>query len=174
MSCFIFYTKLELLNSRDYTNEMDFLGEMARELYSYIISGQMNKISGCVFGAKDHYNNDVTIDRLLGNTFIDFSPKLCAIYLPSKEILTRTKFGWFSRLSQEQLKTLGEQNSLETLPIVKDQLPNEIAKRALNAATLKGSDIIIFVCNFQFVSLTIYVCNFWYIYFLLPINILLT
>jgi hypothetical protein len=97
--------KLELLNSRDYTNEMDFLGEMARELYSYIISGQMNKISGCVFGAKDHYNNDVTIDRLLGNTFIDFSPKLCAIYLPSKEILTRTKFGWFSRLSQEQLKT---------------------------------------------------------------------
>ena len=46
--------------------------------------------------------------------------------------------------AQEQLKTLGEQNSLQTLPIVKNQLPNDIAKRALNAATLNGLDIIIF------------------------------
>jgi hypothetical protein len=97
--------KLEILNSRDYTAEIDFLGEMARELYSYTQSGQMNKISGCIFGSLDNNNNDVTIDRLLGNTFIDFSPKLCAIYLPSKEILSRIKFGWFARLSQGQLRT---------------------------------------------------------------------
>ena len=100
-----YISKLELLNSRDYTNEMDFLGDMGRELYQYIISGKMNKIDGCTFGAKDNNNDDVTIDRLLGNTFIDFSPKLCAIYLPSREILTRTKFGWFARLSQDQLRT---------------------------------------------------------------------
>jgi len=100
-----YISKLELLNSRDYTNEMDFLGDMGRELYQYIISGKMNKIDGCTFGAKDNNNDDVTIDRLLGNTFIDFSPKLCAIYLPSQEILTRTKFGWFARLSQDQLRT---------------------------------------------------------------------
>jgi len=46
--------------------------------------------------------------------------------------------------AQEQLKILGEQNSIQTLPIVKDQLPNDIAKRALGAASLSGSDIIIF------------------------------
>ena len=46
--------------------------------------------------------------------------------------------------AQEQLKILGEQNSLQTLPIVKDQLPNDIARRALGAASLYGSDIIIF------------------------------
>ncbi len=97
--------KLELLNSRDYTNEMDFLGDMQRNLYQYTLNGKMNKISGCVFGAKDNNNRDVTIDRLLGNTFIDFSPKLCCIYLPSNEILTRTKFSWFARLSQDQLRT---------------------------------------------------------------------
>ena len=46
--------------------------------------------------------------------------------------------------AQEQLKILGEQNSIQTLPIVKDQLPNDIARRALSAASLSGSDIIIF------------------------------
>ena len=97
--------KLEILNSRDYTNEIDFLGEMARELYSYTQSGKMSKIDGCIFGSVDHNGKDVTIDRLLGSTFIDFSPKLEAIYLPSKEILNRTKFGWFARLSQYQLRT---------------------------------------------------------------------
>ena len=46
--------------------------------------------------------------------------------------------------AQDQLKTLGEQCSLQTLPIVKDQMPNDIAQRALNAATLNGSEVIIF------------------------------
>ena len=46
--------------------------------------------------------------------------------------------------AQDQLKTLGEQSSLQTLPIVKDQMPNDIAQRALNAAKLSGAEVIIF------------------------------
>ncbi len=46
--------------------------------------------------------------------------------------------------AQEQLNILGEKNSIQTLPIVKDQLPLDIAKRALNAASLSGVDVIIF------------------------------
>jgi len=46
--------------------------------------------------------------------------------------------------AQEQLNILGERNSIQTLPIVKDQLPLDITKRALNAASLSGTDIIIF------------------------------
>ena len=46
--------------------------------------------------------------------------------------------------AQEQLNILGEKNSIQTLPIVKDQLPMDIVKRALNAASLSGVDIIIF------------------------------
>ena len=46
--------------------------------------------------------------------------------------------------AQEQLNILGEKNLIKTLPIVKDQLPIDIAKRALNAATLSGVDLIIF------------------------------
>ena len=46
--------------------------------------------------------------------------------------------------AQEQLNILGEKNSITTLPIVKDQLPIDIAKRALSAASLSGVDAIIF------------------------------
>jgi len=46
--------------------------------------------------------------------------------------------------AQKQLNILGEKNSIQTLPIVKDQLPIDIVKRAINAASLSGVDSIIF------------------------------
>ncbi len=46
--------------------------------------------------------------------------------------------------AQEQLKTLGEQNSILTLPVIEGQLPADICRRALSAATLNGADVILF------------------------------
>jgi len=46
--------------------------------------------------------------------------------------------------AQEQLKVLCEKNKLNALPIIKDQVPADIAQRGINAANLGGSDIIIF------------------------------
>ena len=46
--------------------------------------------------------------------------------------------------AQEQLNILGEKNSIQTLPIIKDQMPADIVTRALNAAPLSGVDLIIF------------------------------
>jgi len=46
--------------------------------------------------------------------------------------------------AQEQLKLLGEQNNIYTLPIIEGQLPADICRRALSAANLNGSEIIIF------------------------------
>ena len=46
--------------------------------------------------------------------------------------------------AQEQLKTLADANNILNLPIVEKQQPIDITKRALNAANLNGSDVIIF------------------------------
>ena len=46
--------------------------------------------------------------------------------------------------AQEQLKTLGEQNGILTLPAIQSQLPADICRRALSAATLNGADVILF------------------------------
>jgi signal recognition particle subunit SRP54 len=46
--------------------------------------------------------------------------------------------------AQEQLKLLAENNGIQNLPIIEKQQPLDITKRALNAANLNGSDVIIF------------------------------
>jgi len=46
--------------------------------------------------------------------------------------------------AQEQLKLLAETNNILNLPIVEKQQPIDITKRAINAANLNGSDVIIF------------------------------
>ena len=46
--------------------------------------------------------------------------------------------------AQEQLKSLGEQNNILTLPVIEDQLPADICRRALSAANLNGAEIILF------------------------------
>jgi len=45
--------------------------------------------------------------------------------------------------AQEQLKILGEQINIKTLPIISGQMPVAIAKRALEAARLGGFDVVI-------------------------------
>ena len=46
--------------------------------------------------------------------------------------------------AQEQLKSLGEQNNITTLPVIEGQLPADICRRAMSAANLNGSEIILF------------------------------
>ena len=46
--------------------------------------------------------------------------------------------------AQEQLRLLGEQNNIITLPVIKDQLPADICRRAISAANLNGTDVILF------------------------------
>ena len=46
--------------------------------------------------------------------------------------------------AQEQLKVLAEANQINHLPVINGQQPLDITKRALNAAKLNGSDVIIF------------------------------
>jgi len=44
--------------------------------------------------------------------------------------------------AQEQLKILGEQIGVATLPIIPGQMPVDIARRAMQAAKLQGADIV--------------------------------
>jgi len=46
--------------------------------------------------------------------------------------------------AQEQLKILAETNAINHLPVINGQQPLDITKRALNAAILNGSEVIIF------------------------------
>ena len=102
MKEFVHY--LETLNSTDYTNESDFLGQSNRWLFKKQMHGAIDVLDGSIFGAVDKNRKIVNIDRLMGNTYIPFNKFMVALYLPSDQILKRTKFEWFARLSQQQLR----------------------------------------------------------------------
>ena len=46
--------------------------------------------------------------------------------------------------AQEQLRLLGEQHNINTLPAIEGQQPTDICRRALSAASLNGSEVILF------------------------------
>jgi len=96
-----FVQYLEGLVSTDYTNESDFLGQANRWLFN---NNNVAVLCGKLLGAEDMDGKRVGIDRLIGSTFITFSPNKYAIYIPGDEILSRTEYEWFARLSQEQLR----------------------------------------------------------------------
>jgi signal recognition particle subunit SRP54 len=61
----------------------------------------------------------------------------------SKKVLM-TSLDIYRPAAQQQLQVLGNDNDIKTLPIIEGQLPLEISKRALNAVSLSGEDVVIF------------------------------
>ena len=100
---------LEIMISNDYTHESIFVGECERWLFSEMRKNIDNKnhnlrlIKSEVFGLKDKNGHAITVEMLLGNTYIPFSKESFGLYIPSDEILRRVKYEWFCRLSKKQV-----------------------------------------------------------------------
>ena len=98
---------LERLNSKDFTNEQDFVGDINRWLYSKIVEvdldKKMNIIDGGLIGIKNREGQPVLLDDLLESSYIDFVDELQGIYIPDDEILKRTKYEWFARLGPKEI-----------------------------------------------------------------------
>lgn len=95
-------TFLSTLISTDYTDESVFVGSESDWCQNKIISREINVIPAEILGAMDTDRNIITIDRLMGSAYIDISPCTLGIYVPEKEILSRTNYQWFARLSAHQ------------------------------------------------------------------------
>lgn len=94
---------LERIISKDYTNDQDFNGSIERLLNKYVMENKINKISGKIVGCIDINENYIDINELLGSSYIDFSKHLHGIFIPQQDVLKRSKYQWFSRLSEEQI-----------------------------------------------------------------------
>lgn len=96
---------LEVLNSRDYTNEIEFKGDIERVLYKFTQENKMKLVTAAKFGVQDSQNKDIFIDDLLSDTYINMNNECMCIVIPQRELLTRSKFAWFNRLSRTQVLT---------------------------------------------------------------------
>ena len=66
------------------------------------------------------------------------------IELNKKKKVMMVSLDIYRPAAQEQLKTLGEQNNILTLPIIEGQQPADICRRAISAASLNGAEVILF------------------------------
>lgn len=94
---------LEQLASTDFTDESVFLGNASRWCKNEIDKGNVRLIKGSMLGAIDSDKKLITIERLMGSSYVDISADAAGIYLPEKEILTRTAYRWFGRMNAKQV-----------------------------------------------------------------------
>ena len=89
--------------STDYTDQVKFLGEFNRWCEKRIERNQINLIDGKLIGTKTMDDTPILIDNLLTNDYIDIYPNTYGIYIPANEVLNRTHYQWFARMSPEQV-----------------------------------------------------------------------
>jgi hypothetical protein len=95
--------EIEILISGDYTDEIEFQGKIDSFCNKLVLDNKCQLIKGCDLGAKTTNGEPVVIEDLLGNSYIKFKKNIYGVYIPSDEILKRSKFEWFSRMNIQQV-----------------------------------------------------------------------
>ena len=93
------------LAERDHTEEMDFTGQstqwwLAKQAE---LPSAVSLIPPEELGVKTTTNKAILIEDLLGDTDVPLSPTAAGLYIPEQDILKRSKYQWFARLSPKQV-----------------------------------------------------------------------
>ena len=91
------------LMSNDYTDEIEFLNQINSYSYALCQSGKCTLVCGSYIGVKKSNGDPVNIEELMGSTYIKMPENMIGLYIPADEILKRTNYQWFARLSAEQI-----------------------------------------------------------------------
>jgi hypothetical protein len=94
---------MERVISTDYTSQVNFLGDFNRWCKKKITTNQIYMIDGNELGVKTLDGDPVMVEELLGENYINFYRDMYGIWIPWENILKRTKYNWFVRMSPEQV-----------------------------------------------------------------------
>jgi hypothetical protein len=84
---------------KDKTAQSDFIGNTSL----WLNKADITIVDGKNIGIKKTNGKPIGIEELLGTDHIDIPDTVYGIYLPQTEILSRTKYKWFARMSPEQI-----------------------------------------------------------------------
>lgn len=93
----------QMLISTDYTAQSIFVGDYNKWIYKQIRAGKIHMINGKLIGTRTAENEPILIDNLLTSDYINFYDGMYGINIPANEILERTNYNWFARLSAKQV-----------------------------------------------------------------------
>ena len=94
---------LEEMISKDYTSENEFNMDIEKYLSEEIKFRRTKSLCCEIFGSSDANGNIITIDKLMSDKAIEYTEKTKCIVIPKKDLIKRTQYGWFLKLSQKEI-----------------------------------------------------------------------
>lgn len=89
--------------SSDHSEQTKFLGEFSRWCLKRVRAGKIKLIGGKFVGVKTLNDDPVLVDDWMKEQHLELYTDMFGILIPTKEIMARVNYQWFTRLSQEQL-----------------------------------------------------------------------
>ena len=93
----------EILISKDFTFEMDFVGNINFWLQEKINNNSINLINGNYIGTVDNFDNPIIIDMLISNKYLELNSNAYGLYIPWDELINRLNLQWFVYLSPKDV-----------------------------------------------------------------------
>jgi hypothetical protein len=89
--------------SKDYTDQMKFLGNINNYLVEEIQKHKIYMFDSGYIGAKTISGNPIIIDTLMSSDYIELTETCHGIYIDMYDLLNRTKYEYFPRMSMRQV-----------------------------------------------------------------------
>ncbi len=97
--------EIEILNSRDFTAQIDVVGQVNLWCANQVNAGKMKYVSPREVGLYDRNNKLVMLEDLMSSEIkIDWAPKMYGVIIPYENLMRRRHYGWFIRCSEEQIR----------------------------------------------------------------------
>lgn len=92
----------DVLPDKTYNDKIT--GKIEEYLNTLLTHNNINLISGFDTGVMTSNEKPIYIDHLISSNYLNIdNSNIYGIWIPAKHILSRTKFQWFARLSEEQI-----------------------------------------------------------------------
>ena len=115
-----------------FSGDRNFLGEVEYWCLDKIDEGAMNLLGGDIVGVKTAKKKPVLLDNLMEEEYLPLTEHCVGIYIPSEEILERTKYQWFAIMSTRDILDanfiLSKYMKVAMVNGARDHLPKKVRK----------------------------------------------
>ena len=117
-----FINHLEILYSNNNSSDISIQDIVNKWLLQKNKDGSLDLIDGRFLGTKTINNKLIDLDDLMGSTYLDLNIKCFGLYIPSDELLKRTKYNWFCKLNTREV--LEASTNISKYLIITNQMRN--------------------------------------------------
>ena len=94
---------MEMIYGTNFTSSLKFEDQVSKWLLKCGENDEINIIDGRYIGTKDINNEMIGLEEIMGSTFLELHANAYALYIPSQDLLKRSKYNWFCKLSSKEV-----------------------------------------------------------------------